>query len=513
MSAAGEAHQLIHTTLLRPAAYRHPVKQIEFVSTHISQIYLTGDYVYKIKKPVRFSFLDFSTPELRKHYCAEEIRLNRRFAPDLYLRVVAISYRDGRIWLDDDQGEVIEYAVLMRQFNRQQELDFLLQQGKLTSDHIEELAEAVAAFHDKAEPADKNSAYGDANSVIQPVRDNFSDLYAHPHSAVIQDDLKKLEDWVEQEWTDKQSVAAERKTLGYIRECHGDLHLGNVAIINDKVTPFDGIEFDPSLYQIDVMSDLAFPLMDLEYRQQYPLANQLLNTYLSHTGDYHGLQLLPLYKVHRALVRAKINTLLAAQQKDAQDKKPLIQQAEHYIRLAGSYTTKHTPVIFITHGLSGSGKTWQSRIIARQNGLIHLRSDVERKRLFAAADDPLYSAATTEQTYQHLQTLSRSIISAGFSVIVDATFLGHRQREAFRQLARQLQAKSLILHFATEEPQLRENIIKRQRQGQDASDADLQVLDLQLQHYQPLQADEDQLIITFGQDLPLQQISRFTGTL
>jgi hypothetical protein len=503
MLTANDLSPLIHNALLQPSSYPHGVEKIEHISTHISDIYLTGAYVYKFKKPLKFGFLDFSTLALRKFYCEEEIRLNRRFAAQLYVRVVAVSLRDGKICLDDNQGEIIEYAVLMRQFDRSQELDFLLEQHQLTPAQMDELAETIAAFHDRAEPVDTDSEFGNPASVIEPLRDNFTDLYRQPHSLALQDQLEQLETWVEQEWQRIKPVTAERKQQGFVRECHGDLHLGNIAIIDGRITPFDGIEFNPSLYQIDVMSELAFPLMDLDSHQRPELANQLLNQYLSQRGDYGGLRILTLYKVHRALVRAKINALQAAQQTDEQQCKKLRTQTGHYVALATRYTHDKTPQLFITHGLSGSGKTWQSRKIACKTGAIHIRSDVERKRLFAGHTDNLYAADISERTYQHLLHCAETVLQAGFNVIIDATFLDYPRRALFQQLAERLQTRCLILHFDTPEAQLRKNISQRQQQGKDASDANLQVLENQLRNYQPLNDRENHITIKFGQNLTL----------
>ncbi|MEZ5534283.1 MAG: AAA family ATPase [Thiolinea sp.] len=508
MSSTPSSKQHLHNTLSNPSAYPHPADKVTHISTHISDIYLTGEYVYKVKKPVKFGFLDFSTLALRKHYCEEEIRLNQRFAPELYLRVVPLSVQDGKIQPDNGHGEIIEYAVLMRQFDRSQELDLLLRQQKLTPEHITELAEVIAAFHRQIPSAAPDSEFGNQASVIQPVRDNFTDLYRHPHSAELQQLLEQTEAWVEQEWIRTKSIAETRKQQGFIRECHGDLHLGNIAVINGKVTPFDGIEFNPSLYWIDVMSELAFPLMDLDSRQQPQLASELLNHYLSHSGDYAGLQILNLYRVHRALVRAKINALQAAQQADDQQRRQFTEQTGHYAALAARYTQRRTPVIFITHGLSGSGKTWQSRQIAAQINAIHIRSDVERKRRFAQNTENLYSTDVTRQTYQYLAELAENTIRSGFSVIIDATFLDYRQRALFQQLAEKLQTRCLILHFSAPEEQLRDNIKQRRQQGTDASDADLKVLENQLENYQPLAATEDYLTIQFGQELPVSQIRK-----
>ncbi len=498
--------QQLHQTLLQADNYPHPAEHIEHISTHISDLYLAGDYVYKLKKNRKFGFLDFSTLARRKFYCEEEIRLNRRFAPELYLRVIPLSCRNGQIRLDDTEGEIIDYAVVMRRFDRGQELDVLLQAGKLTLEHIIELAETIATFHQHIPAAKADSPWGNPAAVIQPIRDNFTELYRHPHSAGQQALLAQTAAWVEQEWTRVSALAVERKQQGFIRECHGDLHLGNIALIDDKITPFDGIEFNPALYWIDVMSELAFPLMDLESYQRPNYANELLNQYLSHSGDYAGLQMLTLYKVYRALVRAKVDALQAAQQDDEQSRKPFSTRTEHYIALAARYTQPKTPVLFITHGLSGAGKTWQSRNIARETGVIHLRSDVERKRLFAGCTESLYSAATTEQTYQYLLQCAKTLLQSGFSPLVDATFTDRRYRDWFADLAATQQTRCVILDFVTPEEQLRKNISQRQQQGTDASDADLSVLEQQLQRYQPLSADEDYLTLAFGQPLPLAQL-------
>lgn len=458
-------------SLFNSNAYQPPVNAIELIETHISWILLTGQFAYKIKKPVQFDFLDFSTLEKRRFYCEEELRLNCRFSSELYLHVVPITGT-----LEQPQingiGEAIEYAVQMRQFSANQ----LLSEMALTTEIIDQLAAITADFHQRADVDISASSYGSATETHRWFSGNF--VHIRPFF-----DATQLELWGEQEWLKITPLMAQRKQQGFIRECHGDLHLGNIALFENRVTPFDGIEFNSALRWIDVMSDVAFLVMDLEQRNLKPLAYRFLNRYLSRTGDYSGISLLRYYLVYRALVRTKVSLLRWQQHQNSQD----FVDAKNYANLAESFTTPKPPVLLITHGFSGSGKTTTSTKLAETFGIIHLRSDVERQRLFAAAENrDIYSAKHTQQTYQTLADFAVAILNAGFSVLIDATFLKLEQRVLFQKLATEQKVKFLILDFQATKEELSRRIIQRQQIGNDASEATLEVLQQQLKTAQPL---------------------------
>ena len=467
----------------------------ELIETHISYILLLGDFAYKIKKVVNFGFLDYSTLELRKHYCEEEVHLNNRLASGLYLDVVAITIENGSPCLGGT-GEPCEYAVRMHRFPDTAQLDKMLQAGKLKASHIDELADRIASFHAGIPAAGNDTDYGSAVQAHKPVQENFRQIRERITNKSWLEQLEKIETWSEQEFAKCVPLLEQRKKLGFIRHCHGDLHLGNVAIHNGQVIVFDCIEFNPSLYWIDVISEIAFCCMDLEDHRRPDLAYRFLNRYLEHTGDYAGLQVFRYYLAYRAMVRAKVACIRAEQGGTARNHALL--EFEKYLQQAAGYTISHEPLLLITHGLSGSGKTYISRMLAEQLPAIHLRSDVERKRLFSQAGQHtstefgagIYTPDATEKTYQRLQDLGAMIVAQGISAIIDATFLDKARRDAFHIAANKAHARFCILDLYAPEEVLRERILQRSREKSDISDADIRILEHQLSRPHALDPDE-----------------------
>lgn len=480
--------------LLNPAAYPHPVDNIELVETHISWVLLTGQFAYKIKKNIQFDFLDFSTLEKRHYYCDEELRFNGRFAPDLYLKVVPItgSLQHPHV---NGNGDIIEYAVQMKQFDGCQLLSHVADRGELTAVIIDQLAELTANFHKLAKADTSSSQFGTSQEIHHWFQGNF--VHIKPlinHTGLLQQILA-LEHWGEQAILKNAALMQQRKQLGFIRECHGDLHLGNITLIDGKVTPFDGIEFNPSLHWIDTISEIAFVVMDLQQRGFPKLAHRFLNRYLSNCGDYQGVALLPYYLVYRALVRCKVALLRWQQHQNQQD----FQEAQSYADLATHYSQPKPAKLLITHGYSGSGKSTLSAQLAENLGIIHLRSDVERQRMRDQSqrnaanneiNQGLYTPENVLLVYHRLIELAATSLQAGFSVLIDAAFLQSSQRELFAQLALNNKLEFVILDFYAPEQELKRRVSERQQSGTDASEATLAVLEHQLKTAQPLTALE-----------------------
>lgn len=477
-------------SLLKPEAYSHPVAEITLIETHISWVLLTGDYAYKIKKAIQFDFLDFSTLEKRHFYCREELRLNRRLAPDLYLQVVPITGTVEQAHING-AGEIIEYAVQMRQFSGQQLLSEIAQQGKLTAATIDQLADLTADFHHGVEIDTSDDRYGS----VKEVQHWFLGNFVHVKPLLLQDEkfsqqISLLEQWGEQQLAKNAALMQQRKQQGFIRECHGDLHLGNIAIFENKATPFDCIEFEPALRWIDVISEIAFVVMDLQKRGFSHFAYRFLNRYLTQTGDYQGVSLLHYYLVYRALVRTKIALLRWQQHQNPQD----FQEAKAYADLAENFSQPKPPLLVITRGYSGSGKSTFGMQLAENLGFIHLRSDVERKRLLGAAqqgenrqiNQGIYSAENILFIYQKMADLAAAMLDSGFSVLIDAAFLKIEQRNLFQQLAADKHIRFLILDFYAPESELKQRIMQRLQAGNDASEATLAVLEHQLKTAQAL---------------------------
>ncbi|UOG93739.1 MAG: AAA family ATPase [Candidatus Thiothrix sulfatifontis] len=492
-----------------PAFYPHTTHNIHVIHTHISTIFLTGAFAYKVKKPVNFGFLDFSQLADRQHYCEEEIRLNRRLAPQIYLEVVPIVQIGNTYQLGPSAtpcATVVEYAVKMRQFDPAQQLDKLLAADHLPIDDMDEIATRLTQFHQQAERAPSTSPWGTPANILAPMQQNFVLLRQHLHDPTLITHLSVLETWTQQEYSRCHARLLQRQQAGHIRACHGDLHLGNIALIDGKITFFDGIEFNEALRWIDTASDTAFLLMDLEDRGKPAWANRLLNAWLSASGDYAALPVLNFYKVYRALVRAKVHALRGSQVQDTATRMECLQHCTDYLHLAERYTHARQPALLITHGLSGSGKSWGCRPLVEQWGYIQLRSDVERKRLAVLPAETIYSPAMNTRTYDRLAELATLALQHGYAVVVDATFLDIAQRQRFQRLAQQLHVGFLILHFSGTPAQLQANITQRQHLGTDASDADIAVLQQQLTHYKPLQDNEPCVTVRCNESLPLAQL-------
>ncbi len=481
---------LVKQLLTQPACFPHATDDIEHIETHISHLLLVGDHVYKIKKPLDLGFLDFSTLEKRRHCCEEELRLNRRLAPELYLEVVAIRGTPQQPRLEGTEAP-IEYAVRMRRFRQ----SALLSHTPPVRTELSELARLVAGFHRQIPSAPVASVWGTPEVVLQPMEENFRQIRELKHPLLETERLSALQNWTENSMAGLKELLHERRESGMIRECHGDLHLDNITRFEGRLMPFDGIEFNPALRWIDTLSDLAFLLMDLQHRGRGEAAAQVLNDYLELTGDYAGLPLLPFYLLYRAMVRAKVCAIRFTQPGLAQgEASALLDEYRRYLDLAESVTSHPPAALLLTHGLSGSGKSHVAGWLAERLRAIRIRSDVERLRLFPG-DTPAhtarrYSASATATTYAHLLGVAERLLRAGFAVIVDATFLKWVQREAFFELAERLDTPLLILDCRAPEAVLRQRILRRAAAGGDASEADLSVLQLQLASQEPLNEEE-----------------------
>ena len=491
--------------LLAPACYPGAVPCVTLVQTHISWVFLAGDFAYKIKKPVKLQFLDFSTLQRRHTCCLDELRLNQRFAADIYLAVIPICHTPQQPQLEGT-GEPIEYAVKMRRFDEAGRLDRVCARGELRPAHLTDLADTLAAFHQAAAVAPPGSHWGLPREVLGPTRDNFADLRQHLPQVDLKPRLAALQGWTEAQFGQIRPMLMQRKRRGCVRECHGDLHLANMVLIDQRVRLFDCIEFSEDLRWIDVASDIGFAYVDLLAHAQPGLGNWFLNQVLSRSGDYQVAQVLRFYAVYRALVRAKVAALGLNPAPGAAT------EAMAYLALAEQLVVPPPVRLVITHGLAGCGKTWATDAWLQHDTCartLRLRADVERKRLFdldsaACSHSPtgggIYDAPAHARTYARLHTLANSLLRAGWSVVVDATFLKRSDRAAFASLARGLGVPFCILAPQATPQQLQMRILARQAKGGDASEATLAVLAQQMQDMEPLDAHETLLASTSWED-------------
>ncbi len=477
--------------LLSPAAYPHEVGQVELVETHISWVFLTGEYAYKIKKPVDFGFLDFTTLVRRRHYCDEEIRLNRSWTPGLYLEVVPITVVDGGPRVAGE-GTPIEYAVRMRQFEYDMRLDRQLALGELSIEDMLELATEIARQHQQArkiEPSERLSRV-----TRQLILDNYKSLAGEVPDAFVSAQLR----WMKSKLDVYGPVMDERINSGFFRECHGDLKLANILRLPEGIRAFDCIEFNRDLREIDVVADYGFLTMDLKMRHAADLASVFLNRYLELTGDYRGACLLPIYEVYRSLVRAKILGIKLREAGITETAESDRRAMKRYCAFARAVTTQPPPVLVATTGYSGSGKSWLSSRLIPSLVAIRLRSDLERKRL--AGIDPtadsqsgiesgIYDHETTAAVYDQLLESAGELLRAGLNVIVDASFLNASHRRLAKQTAERAGAGYALVWTIASTDELYRRLQCRS-ENPSVSEADISVLRHQMDSADPLSADE-----------------------
>jgi hypothetical protein len=493
-------------SLCDPACYDHPAGPVRHIETHISHLLLTGEFAYKIKKPLDLGFLDFSSLDKRLHACEEEVRLNRRLAPAVYLGVVPITGTPAAPRING-AGEAFEYAVKMRQFPADATLDQLDAQGRLTAPMVETIAATISRFHlEDCAHAPADSPWGTPETIWQPIAQNFEHIAPMLSAPRDREQLDALRAWSAAEQARLAPLMAARKRDGFVRECHGDLHLGNLAWVDDRLLVFDCLEFNPGLRWIDIQSEVAFCWMDILQRGHADWAWLFLNLWLEQTGDYAGLALLRYYAVYRAMVRVKVAVLRAGQTAGA-ERDAALAEAHTLLDRATALTGPQPVRLDITHGLSGSGKTTVTRSLMQHPGAIRLRSDVERKRLAgldalaksgSGVGEQLYALDATRRTYRRLAELAGPLLDAGWPVIVDATFTARWQRDLLRDTARVRGVECRILDFPVPVATLRERIVQRARTGGDASEADLAVLQHQLDTEETLGADERAAIANIG---------------
>jgi aminoglycoside phosphotransferase family enzyme/gluconate kinase len=487
--------------LCRPEAFDHPAGDLALRETHISWVILCGAYAYKIKRPVNFGFLDFSTLAQRRHFCDRELSLNRRFAPELYLAVVPVTADPAGPRISGD-GEVIDYAVQMRRFDESRLLDAIAARDALDRSLVRSLGRELARLHDTLpiqHPEPGSDEPGSPEALRAAFEQNFDQVGSFPLEQEDRDRLQAVQRWTRERYARLLPLMRERVADGRVIDGHGDVHLGNIALVDGAVTLFDCIEFNPAFRIVDRVGEIALLAMDMEARGRPGESHQLLCDYLEYGGDFEALALFDLYRSYYAMVRAKVNLLRESADAPGLAAGASYLEMRRYLSLAHRYCRPAPRFLAITHGVSGSGKSTVADKLVAESGAVRIRSDVERKRLFGldpeercAEDDvaKLYSPETTRSTFERLDWLAMQILRAGFPVIVDATFLHRRVRHTFRDLADRLAVPFAILDCVADPGQLLARLGQRSRGGRDASDADVGVMEAQLRQLEPIEGAE-----------------------
>ena len=489
--------------LLRPEAYPHPVDRIELVETHISWVLLAGPYAYKIKRPVRYDFIDLTSRDRRRFLCEEELRLNRRFAPELYLDVCRIVSANGGVAIvagRNDEARTIEYAVKMQRFSDIDALDRLLDARRIHPQELESFGRALAQIHARLPAASIASKWGTSAEIHAQLIRNLLECAEASATFDGSNDVLALRQPLEQKIVDAAASMEARRANGSVRECHGDLHTRNIVRIRGRLIAFDCLEYDPAFRWIDVADEIAFLLSDLRARDRPRHAHAFRSGYLGESGDYDACRVLSLYESHRALVRAKVAALSAVHCEDAAQRDLLRRECSRLIEVAAEALAAQTPRMVLMSGLSGSGKTWLAQQLAERLSAVHVRSDVERKRQaglrelgvsHAGLAEGLYSVESSAALYEGLARAADSVLTGGISVILDATFLRRAQRARFIELAASRGVPLRLIQCEAPQPVLRARIVERSRLRRDASEADLKVLEWQAAHLEALAPEEE----------------------
>lgn len=511
--------------LLRPEAYPHDVSGVRLLQTHISYLLLTGPFVYKLKKPVDFGFLDYTTLERRRHFCHEEVRLNRRLSPDVYLGVVEVRRDSSGRHAVEGPGEVVEYAVKMVELPQEAALSRLLEAGRANEAMIERLAGLVAGFHLSAETSEEIAAYGKLERVRFSIDENFSQTEPYIGRTIAEDDWRALKAWSEIFMAERAALFGERVERGKIRDCHGDLHTQNVYFTDKRIYVLDGIEFNRRFRYLDTTADLAFLLMDLDFRGFPAFANRLLNTYLQFTSDYHLLRLLDFYRVYRAYVRGKIASFeFDMPTLEPSRKKAVRERAAAYFRLARAYSERPArPAVVATTGLIGSGKSYIARRVAERLGAVVVRSDAVRKVMIGAAPTEsrrapygqgIYSADVTERVYGEMLRQARHALAAGLPVVLDATYSRSSQREGVARLAESGPWPLLFVHCGCRDEVIIERLLERAAK-RGVSDAGPELLERVRSGFEPPEepALAGRLVCVSAEEPEEERVSRIAQAL
>jgi aminoglycoside phosphotransferase family enzyme/predicted kinase len=484
--------------LMDEGAYPHPCEHIELIETHISWVLLTGKFAYKLKRPVRFSFLDFSTLELREHFCLEELRCNRAFAPELYLDVVPVYRRANNsisIGGDSARGDsLLEWAVKMRQFDPASQLDRLLEYDGVKAQMLASFGKELAGQH-AALPRLTDVAHEARQRIFGPVDDNFAEIETTGLQSAHEPALTRARELSTALGESLLPLIEDRLQNGWVRECHGDLHLSNLALIKNKVTAFDCLEFNPNLRWIDTICDVAFLFMDCHERERSDLAYAFMDGYLDASGDYQGAELLGYYAAYRSMVRAKVAALRGEQDHSEETKTRFLK----HLHWTQAWLTRPRGKLILMCGLSGAGKSFIAERLVPMLPAIRLRSDVARKTLAGLStgartgsrvEHGLYHPRKSDAVFEHLARTAEALLRGGDNVIIDATFIARARRDAFMALAKRLNVKARVIYCNAPVDILRARVQGRSNAGADASEATLEVLEAQLAKFEPPRSPE-----------------------
>ncbi len=500
------SQEALVAAMSNPDFYPKPRAAIQHKETHISHVFFAGDLVYKVKKAVRYSFLDYSTLGKRHHFLNEELRLNRRLAPSVYLAVVPIIF-DGACWQLGGGGTPVEYALIMRRLPEKGMLPFLLETHQVTHEMMHELAEILARFHGNAEKTKGIDASRYPRVVEKQWNENLADLEPFQDGLLDRDTLMALGDFGGTFIQNERDLLKRRVEQGWVREVHGDLHCEHVCFAPEGIQIFDCIEFSSRLRSCELASEIAFFLMDLEVRGGEARVKTFLARYLQLLDDEALPKLLPFYQCYRALVRGKVQALRSAGTAGG---------AQRYFRYAARYTWQSSmPFVVIVCGLTGSGKSTLAKELGKRLGMAVINSDVVRKAISAGPGrskvrfkEGIYSAAMTEKTYAKMTRDAEKEILAGRGVILDATFALRADRARISFLAAQRKVPLFLIRCVASEKMTEKRLADRAMVGKDVSDGRWEIFKLQKATFEPITEVPSNCFLELNTEAPVDSLAR-----
>jgi uncharacterized protein len=495
--------------MLDPSFYPEKPRSVELLQTQMSFVFIAGDFVYKIKKPVNLGYLDYSTIEKREYYCRRELELNKRLCPGAYLDVVPVS-RSGSQFLPGKGQEIVDYAVKMRHLPQNQMLDVLLRRNEASRETMERIAGTIADFHARAETSEGISSFGSVDSIRRNTEENFDQTKSAVGRTLSESRYHRIAEYTRRFIMENVALFGQRVRAGRIRDCHGDMHAAHVCV-GDSICIYDCIEFNERFRYGDVASEVAFLSMDLDHYGRGDLSSDLVDAYVRKSGDGDMLKLLPFYKCYRAYVRGKVEGFKIDDSYLSQKEKDLaLESAMGYFNLASFYA-RPRPVLFATVGVTGTGKSTMASALARHTGAVVLSSDVIRKGLadipatehrFEVFGSGIYTQEFTRRTYDKMFALAAEHIACGRSVVLDATFIRKSDRVSASDIAAKHRADFLVVECRLSGDVIRQWLARRSRTG-SASDGREEILEPQMKEFEPVDELPETRHIALDMMLPL----------
>ena len=482
-----------------PVVYPHCPESVHVIQTHISVIFIAGEMVYKVKKPLNLGFLDFTTLEKRRHYCNQEVKLNSRFSENIYLRVVSICEDDSGVNLQG-RGLEIDAAVLMRRIPEDRIMISLLEKDQVTPEILDKLADRLAYFHSQADTGPEITSFGSTEVIYQNLKENFEQTLPYLNRTIDPTTHKAIATLAYDFLRTHESLINQRMRQGFVRDCHGDLHLDHVVILNGIIL-YDCIEFNDRFRYGDTAADLGFLLMDLDFRGYPAFAKRIAQRYAESSTDWQILKLLGFYKAYRAFVRGKVMSFtLDEPEIDPVEKASSVEAARNYFDLSlACLLPSPPPVLVITSGMMGTGKSYLAARLGKRLGVEPLRSDMVRKQIqgmhplkhqldnYGAG---IYTPTLTELTYTALLEKARQALEDGESVIIDASFMRFRHRMQARETARRENARFRIIECKAPDYVIRQRLEKRMQDRGEPSDGRWDIFQEQKAEFETIRDQE-----------------------